>query len=507
MMMFGELRQPSVLVLGLGISGLAMARWCARYGCRVRVADTRETPSHLSALQASGIQAEFISGPFTPTLLEDEAGGIQLIAISPGLSPLEPALASLLATARAQGIPVWGELEFFAQALAALRTGEGYTPDVLAITGTNGKTTTTALTALLCEGAGKRVTVAGNIGPAMLARLADALDANDLPEVWVIEASSFQLAATTTFAPSAAALLNLSSDHLDWHRDFAEYAAAKGNIFGPATVRVLNRDDAQVMQFAPQHPSDVRCLTFGLEAPQHGGDYGLLQENGIAWLTLAEQSSTAQEEPSGRRARAQQSQPSAFAYKRLMPADALRIRGRHNSLNALAALALCQAIHLPLAKLLHSLREYRGEPHRFEFVASLDGVDFIDDSKGTNVGATLAALNSLSQRVVLILGGDGKGQDFTPLIEPIARTCQAVVLLGRDAPLLRNTLAASGVALHQQESLEDATRLAAALAKAGEMVLLSPACASLDMFRNYEHRAEVFRRMVEELVQASGMTL
>ncbi len=505
--MFGGLRQPSVLVLGLGISGLAMVRWCVRYGSRVRVADTRQTPSHLSALQTSGIQAEFISGQFTPALLEDDTGEIQLIAISPGLSPLEPALASLLAAARERGIPVWGELEFFAQALGALHIEQGYKPDVLAITGTNGKTTTTALTALLCEGAGKHVTVAGNIGPAMLDKLADALDANELPEIWVIEASSFQLASTTTFAPSAAAILNLSSDHLDWHVDLAEYAAAKGNVFGPATVRVLNRDDEQVMQFAPKAESDTGCFTFGLDAPQRGGDYGLLHENGIAWLVLAEESPVDQASLSTRRARVPQTQPSSFMYKRLMPADALRIRGRHNALNALAALALCQAIHLPLAKLLHSLREYRGEPHRFEFVASLDGVDFIDDSKGTNVGATLAALNGLSQRAVLILGGDGKGQDFTPLIEPIARTCEAVVLLGRDAPLLRSTLATSGIALHEQPTLEEATRLAATLAKPGEVVLLSPACASLDMFRNYEHRAEVFRSMVQELSQASGMML
>ncbi len=511
-MMFGELRQPSVLVLGLGISGLAMARWCTRYGCRVRIADTRAVPSHFSTLQESGVPAEFVAGPFTPALLEDSAGEIQLIALSPGLSPLEPALATLLAAAHARGIPVWGELEFFAQALKALSIEEGYTPHVLALTGTNGKTTTTALTGLLCEGAGKRVTVAGNIGPAMLDKLADALDANneanDLPEIWVIEASSFQLAATTTFAPSAAAILNLSPDHLDWHGDFAAYAAAKGHIFGPDTVRVLNRDDAEVMQFTPEE-GGARCLSFGLDAPQRSGDYGLLNEHGMAWLTLVEESGPMLEGMSSRRSRAKakEAQPVSLVYKRLMPADALRIRGRHNAMNALAALALCQAINLPLAKLLHSLREYRGEPHRFEFVASLNEVDFIDDSKGTNVGATLAALNSLTQKAVLILGGDGKGQDFTPLLEPITRACRAVVLLGRDAPLLRSTLAGGDVALYEQATLEEATRMAATLAQPGEMVLLSPACASLDMFRNYEHRAEVFRSMVHELAEASGMTL
>lgn len=245
--MFGDRQRPMVLVLGLGESGLAIARWCARHGCRLCVADTRETPPNLAALTAAGVDFEFVGGAFSPALVD---GGIELVALSPGLSPLAEDLAPLVAAARERGIPVWGELEFFAQALAALGAN-GYAPKVIAITGTNGKTTTTSLAGLLCERAGKKVAVAGNISPAMLDKLTEAIDAAALPDVWVLELSSFQLDTAHTFAPDAATILNITQDHLDWHGGFAAYAAAKGRVFGPRTVRVLNRDDAEVMRFAP----------------------------------------------------------------------------------------------------------------------------------------------------------------------------------------------------------------------------------------------------------------
>ncbi|RQV20780.1 UDP-N-acetylmuramoyl-L-alanine--D-glutamate ligase [Burkholderia cenocepacia] len=501
--MFGDRQRPMVLVLGLGESGLAIARWCARHGCRLRIADTREAPPNLAALQAEGIDAEFVGGAFTPALLD---GGVEIVGLSPGLSPLEPALAALVAAANERGVAVWGELEFFAQALRALGTS-GYQPKVLAITGTNGKTTTTSLTGLLCHRSGKQVAVAGNISPAMLDRLASAIDETALPDVWVLELSSFQLETARTFAPDAAAILNITQDHLDWHGSFDAYAQAKGRIFGATTTRVLNRDDAAVMKFAPAAgAADApRTVTFGLNEPTQDGDYGLSRDNGIAWLVEAVDRDAPDEATTTRRRKRDAHTPD-IAQKRLMPADALRIRGLHNAANALAAFALARAIDLPAAPLLHALREYRGEAHRVEVIATIDDVDYVDDSKGTNVGATVAALDGLAQKIVLIAGGDGKGQDFAPLVVPVARWCRAVMLIGRDAPAIRDTLAETGVPLSDHATLEGAVHAAAELAEPGDAVLLSPACASLDMFRNYAHRAEVFRAAVDEVAIDKGAT-
>ncbi|MCA8407477.1 UDP-N-acetylmuramoyl-L-alanine--D-glutamate ligase [Burkholderia cenocepacia] len=502
--MFGDRQRPMVLVLGLGESGLAIARWCARHGCRLRIADTREAPPNLAALQAEGIDAEFVGGAFTPALLD---GGVEIVGLSPGLSPLEPALAALVAAANERGVAVWGELEFFAQALRALGTS-GYQPKVLAITGTNGKTTTTSLTGLLCQRSGKKVAVAGNISPAMLDRLASAIDETALPDVWVLELSSFQLETARTFAPDAAAILNITQDHLDWHGSFDAYAQAKGRIFGATTTRVLNRDDAAVMKFAPAAgAADApRTVTFGLNEPTQDGDYGLSRDNGIAWLVEAVDRDAPDEATTTRRRKRDAAHTPDIAQKRLMPADALRIRGLHNAANALAAFALARAIDLPAAPLLHALREYRGEAHRVEVIATIDDVDYVDDSKGTNVGATVAALDGLAQKIVLIAGGDGKGQDFAPLVAPVARWCRAVMLIGRDAPAIRDTLAETGVPLADHATLEAAVHAAAELAEPGDAVLLSPACASLDMFRNYAHRAEVFRAAVDAIAIDKGAT-
>ncbi|CAH2783535.1 MAG: UDP-N-acetylmuramoyl-L-alanine--D-glutamate ligase (EC [uncultured Caballeronia sp.] len=504
--MFGEKfvgrQSPMVLVLGLGESGLAMARWCARHGCRLRIADTRETPPNLSELAIHKIDADFVGGAFAPELLD---GGIELVAISPGLSPLALDLAPLIAAAKERGIPVWGELELFARALARLGAN-GYAPKVIAITGTNGKTTTTALTGLLCERAGKTVAVAGNISPAMLDKLTEAIDQTALPDVWVLELSSFQLETLHTFAPDAAAVLNITQDHLDWHGGLDAYAAAKGRIFGPRTMRVLNRDDIRTMALAKNIAQD-RVVTFGLNEPSFVGNYGLLRDNGMLWLVEGIDQDASDEPVPSRRRRQKDEATSNVVSRRLMPADALRIRGLHNAANALAAHALTRAIDLPLAALLHGLREYRGELHRVEVIAQIDGVDYVDDSKGTNVGATVAALDGLAQRVVLIAGGDGKGQDFAPLEAPVGRWARAVMLIGRDAPRIRETLASTGVALEDHATLEAATNAAARIAQAGDAVLLSPACASLDMFRNYAHRADVFRSAVEDIAAARGVML
>ncbi|NPT51166.1 UDP-N-acetylmuramoyl-L-alanine--D-glutamate ligase [Ralstonia sp. 3N] len=499
--MFGEFEAPVVLVLGLGESGLAMARWCARHGARVRVADTREAPANLPVLRAHVPDAEFVSGPFALSLLD----GVTLVAISPGLSPLDPNVAALLNAANAQSVPVWGEIELFARALAGLKAAQGYAPRVLAITGTNGKTTTTALTGALVQRSGKTVGVAGNISPSALDKLSECVDADTLPDVWVLELSSFQLETTHTLDADAATVLNITQDHLDWHGTLEAYAAAKGRIFGANTVRVLNRQDAGVMAFASKNGGDI---TFGIDEPGTPDALGLLRDGGMPWIVLAE--AEQDELPTPPRRRRGNTPPAATVpvrLKRLMPADALRIRGLHNATNAMAALALCRAIGLPVSALLHGLRDYAGEPHRVELIAAFDDIEFFDDSKGTNVGATVAALSGLSKHVVLIAGGDGKGQDFSPLAEPVAQYARAVILIGRDAPLIREALANTGVALIDAPTLEAAVQEAAAHAQPGDAVLLSPACASFDMFRNYEHRAQVFHEAVVALAADRGVLL
>ncbi|HET9023775.1 MAG TPA: UDP-N-acetylmuramoyl-L-alanine--D-glutamate ligase [Burkholderiaceae bacterium] len=488
------------LVLGLGDSGLAMARWLAAQGCDLRVADTRTEPPQRTSLTAACPTAEFIGGRFAASLLDD----VELVAISPGLAPTHPDVAPLLKQAKAAKIEVVGEIELFARALARLKAERGYAPKVVGITGTNGKTTTTRLAGLLLERSGMRAAVAGNIAPAVLDVLRDALAADNLPEVWVLELSSFQLATTRSLECDAAAVLNVTQDHLDWHGTMDAYAAAKARIFSARTVQVLNRDDERVKAMARRN-ADV--VTFGTDAPSGGNSYGLLLDNGITWLAWAEDVS-----PPGRRRKASAEQPAAPAeihQHRLMPTDALQIRGRHNAANALAAVALARAVGCPLGPLLHALRSYRGEPHRVEPIATVGGVEYVDDSKGTNVGATVAALDGLGgegRKLVVILGGDGKGQDFGPLVGPVVRHARAVVLIGRDAPAIRAVLeqGASAVPLHSAATLPGAVETAARVAREGDAVLLSPACASLDMFRNYVHRSEVFADAVRELAAEVG---
>jgi UDP-N-acetylmuramoylalanine--D-glutamate ligase len=501
-----------VLVLGLGESGLAMALWLARGGARVRVADTRDAndlAERLAALQAAVADAEFVGGQLDIALLYD----MDFVAISPGLAP-KGDVADIMRAAAAASIPVWGEIELFAQALQALKEERGYAPKIIAITGTNGKTTVTTLTGQLCERAGLTVRVAGNISPAALDVLRELLEADALspalPQVWVLELSSFQLHTTYSLQADAATVLNVTQDHLDWHGSMQAYADDKARIFGAGTVRVLNRDDAAVMQMAA--PTGVN-VSFGLDEPKQAGSFGLHNERGIFWLATAIPDEDV--EPRKRRKNDPAPEPVPTTVKNLMPSDALQIRGLHNAANALAALALCRAIGLPFAPLLHGLREYRGQPHRVELVASINGVDYYDDSKGTNVGATVAALNGLGksftgagQRLLLIAGGDGKGQAFDPLAEPVSRYVRTVMLIGRDAPALRAALEPSGVDLADcGTDLPSAVRLAAKLAKPGDAVLLSPACASLDMFKNYAHRAQVFIDTVRDIALDAGQEI
>jgi UDP-N-acetylmuramoylalanine--D-glutamate ligase len=692
-----DLSDMNVLILGLGASGLAMARWCAGQGARVRVWDSRESPPQAAALAAEVEGSSLFSGQLTATALE----GMARVYKSPGLSPSDARLVPLLQAARTAGIPVRGELDLFSEALARLKAQRGYAPRILAITGTNGKTTTTSLTGQLVERAGRSVAVAGNIGPTMLDTLAAAiaaqaiadveaadeaaaqavvdaeeaaakavqdaideesarvaaenkaklaaelaaadeakaaalaaaaqakaeaaaqkaaraeakaakaaakaspdaalempveaepaatdellidvqddadelrelaaLDGSDvpaqladdveeahaddelavdaeagaklpdddapsivlippppadpvfshLPQVWVLELSSFQLDDVQDFTPSAATVLNVTQDHLDWHGAMAAYAAAKARIFGtgamPDTVMVINRDDAETEAMIPapvvvkptvrgQRSKLVsrRVVRFGLDAPREPGDFGLIDEMGMAWLVRAMERDETIKRKAG--------DVEELVIQRLMPADALRIRGRHNASNALAALALATSVGIPLAPMLHGLREYRGEPHRVEPIGMIGNVEFFDDSKGTNVGATVAALNGLGQdrapaRLVVILGGDGKGQDFAPLAEPLRRHVRAAATMGTDAEAIEQILRSVGVRFQRHATLEEATRWAHQQAEPTDAVLLSPACASLDMFRDYKHRADVFVATVHALADDAGEVL
>ncbi|KRD42612.1 UDP-N-acetylmuramoylalanine--D-glutamate ligase [Acidovorax sp. Root275] len=495
----------NILILGLGASGLAMARWCVRCGAEVTVADTRAAPPQLPTLQQELPQARFVAGAFDASLVEGK--DLHAVYRSPGLSP--QAIAPVLVAASACGISAGGELSLYSMALAALRASHGYAPAVLAITGTNGKTTVTSLTGQLVERSGQRVAVAGNIGPTLLDTLAGHIDAGTLPDVWVLELSSFQLDGVTGFEPTAATVLNITQDHLDWHGDMAAYAAAKARIFGQTGLMVLNREDAEVMRMLPppvkvklQKPQVREHLTFGADMPQRPGDFGIEVVSGMPWLVRAMDADET-------RKRGRNEVAEDLHIQRLMPADALRIRGRHNAVNALAALALASAAGCTLAPLLYGLREYRGEPHRVEPVAVIHGVEYFDDSKGTNVGATVAALIGLGaeRRIVVILGGDGKGQDFSPLAAPVSRYARAVVLIGRDAPQIRAALQDCGVALLDAETLPQAVELASQRAHAGDAVLMSPACASFDMFTGYEHRAQVFCDTVRALADDAGQSV
>jgi UDP-N-acetylmuramoylalanine--D-glutamate ligase len=495
-----------VLVLGLGSSGLAMARWCSRYGAQVTVADTRAEPPQLEVLRASIPAAKFVQAAMDSALLDETV--FAMLLKSPGLSPVS--VASVMTAAVARGLEVCNELSLFAQALVDLKENQSYSPQVIGITGTNGKTTVTSLTGQLVQRAGKTVAVAGNIGPTLLDTLAERLDAESLtalPDIWVLELSSFQLDGIKNFEPVAATVLNITQDHLDWHENFEAYAAAKNNVYGTGGLMLLNRNDPMVMAVMPVAPKGKPMrsyLTFGHDEPQRPGDYGIENVNGMAWLVRA-----AEADETIKRKRGDKSQEVELYIQRLMPVDALRIHGLHNATNALAALALAGAAGCALSPMLHGLREYRGEPHRVESVAVIRGVEYFDDSKGTNVGATVAALSGLGagRKLVVILGGVGKDQDFSPLAAPVSRYARAVIVMGRDAPLIKAALDGSAVNLSSVESMQEAVTLAASQAQAGDAVLMSPACASFDMFDNYEHRARVFCEAVRNLAFEEGAVL
>ena len=450
-----ELKDKRVLVLGLGDTGLSALRWLKGQGALLSVADTRQMPPGLALLEVELPETKLYLGTLTPQAFE----GVDLVVISPGVSLSEPSLQAVIQ----RGVPVIGDVELFAQ----------HRPSgtkLIAITGSNGKSTVTTMVGEMCRASGLKTTVAGNIGLPVL----DTLN-GDIPDVYVLELSSFQLETTSSLNATAATVLNISEDHMDRYHGLKDYAAAKARIFSGTGVQVLNRQDSMSLDMTLEGRT---CVTFGLDEAKNAEDFGLGQKDGATILMRGE--------------------------NELITSHELKISGSHNAANALAAMALCEVIGLQKEVMIKALREYKGLPHRVEWVAEIGNITFYDDSKGTNVGATCAALQGLvgpndSSKIVLIAGGDGKGQDFSPLSGIVARNARAVVLIGRDALEIQKGLNVESIHIVKVETLELAVKAAYDLAQPGDAVLLSPACASFDMFRNYVHRAEVFVQSVKAL--------
>ena len=438
------------IVVGLGKSGMSVVRHLARRGLPFAVADTRANPPELATLKAQYPGVEVRCGELDVEFL---CRASELL-VSPGLAIATPALQA----AAARGVKLSGDIDLFAREAKA---------PIVAITGSNAKSTVTTLVGEMAAAAGRQVAVGGNLGTPAL----DLLD--DGVELYVLELSSFQLETTDQLNAEVATCLNVSEDHMDRYSGLPAYHQAKHRIFRGARQVVINRDDRLSR---PLIGEDVPVWSFGLGKPDFKG-FGLLEEGGEKYL--------------------------AFQFETLMPVTELKIRGAHNQANALAALALGHGVGLPFDAMLRTLRSFAGLAHRCQWVGERGGVAFYDDSKATNVGAALAAIDGLGAdipgKLVLIAGGDGKGADFSALHAPVARYCRAVVLLGRDADLLFAALDGAAPLLRVR-TLEEAVQQAAACATAGDAVLLSPACASLDMFKNFEERGRLFAAAVEALV-------
>jgi UDP-N-acetylmuramoylalanine--D-glutamate ligase len=442
-----EQAKLDTLVVGLGQTGLACARYLASKGEHFAVADSRKVPPGSDELKREFPDVACYCGEFDEALLLSA----NRLLLSPGVAPQLPAIAA----AQQAGIEVLGDIELFARNADA---------PVVAITGSNGKSTVTTLVGEMAKAVGKMVRVGGNIGTPALELLND-----DAPDLYVLELSSFQLEVTASLNAAAAVVLNISEDHLDRHGSVEHYAAIKQTVYNGDGAVILNRDDEQVMAMAQP---DRNLVSFGLDAAPGANDFGLLIQDGDTYLSKGSEA--------------------------LLNVAEMKMPGRHNWSNALAALALGEAVGLEMAAMLQVLRNFPGLAHRCQWVAEQHGVNFYEDSKGTNVGATLAALEGLpGDKVVLIAGGQAKGQDFSPLRPAVAEHARAVVLIGEDAKLIEQSLRGAA-ALLMAEDMEDAVTKSRELAQTGDAVLLSPACASFDMFRNYIERGEAFVAAVME---------
>ena len=450
-----SLRSQRVLIVGLGATGLSCARFLRRHHVEVAITDSRANPPGLDLMQEELPDVAVFVGGF-------EAGAFEradVLLLSPGVSLREP----LVVEARARGAEIMGDVELFARLV---------NEPVIAITGSNGKSTVTTLVGMMAEAAGRHVAVGGNIGTPVLDLLpARPEDARDL---YVLELSSFQLETTRHLETVAATILNLSEDHMDRYSSLADYTAAKARIFHGSSTLIVNSDDPRVTATLEMLGAGHCLIHFGLHPPGEG-DFGLCEHAGEDWLCLGTKD----------------------GYERLIPGKKLRIRGRHNLANALAALALGQAAGLPMTAMLAALQNFTGLAHRCQWLGEYGGVDWYNDSKATNVGAAMAAIDGVeAEKIVLIAGGQGKGQDFSPLAEILPQRARAVVLMGEDAERIAAALPDS-VTIIRAQDMAAAVKCAADVAQAGDAVLLSPACASFDMFRGFEARGDAFIQQVE----------
>ena len=450
--MSSAVKPSSAVIVGLGRTGLSCARHLHSLGWRIAVTDTRAQPPELKRLRQLYPDVTVRLGTLDTQLLDDAV----CVVASPGVPLADP----FFAEARARGLEIVGDIEMFARVVDA---------PVVGITGTNGKSTVTTLVGRMAERAGVKVRVGGNLGEPALDLLAAAHGCAEITQLYVLELSSFQLETTQSLDLRAATVLNVTPDHLDRYASVEAYADAKARIFARCDTAVINLDDPLVV--AMPRPGQ-HTLSFSLRA-SIGADYAVaINDAGEVWLT-------------------RRGEP-------VLSVSAMKIKGLHNAANALAALALGEALELPLTVMLAELREFAGLAHRSQWVAEVDGVTYINDSKGTNVGATLAAVGGMRGPLVMIAGGDGKNQDFAPLADALRGKVRHAVLIGRDAPSIARVLQAV-CSVESCNSLEDAVRAAARAAKPGDVVLLSPACASLDMFRDYTHRGAVFTQAVKDL--------
>lgn len=442
------------IVVGLGLTGVSCARFLSKKQLPFSVVDSRQQPPGLDDFRTEFPQVAVSLGAISD---ESLAGAGELV-VSPGVGLDEPAISRAIAN----GVRVCGDIDLFRRDVTA---------PIIAITGSNGKSTVTTMVGEMAARCGKRVAVGGNIGIPALDLIQDPE-----PDLYVLELSSFQLERTEQLAAEVAVVLNLSADHMDRYASMVDYHRAKHRIFRGCRKAVVNRADPLSR---PLVAEQVQIWTFGMDRPDFHG-FGVIEEDGVEHL--------------------------AFEFETLMPVSALKVAGRHNVENALAALALGKAFGLPIAPMLDALREFSGLPHRCQFVDEIDAVRFYDDSKGTNVGATVAAIQGLAdtvEKIVLIAGGESKGAEFAPLAPVVQRHCRAVVLIGESAPALQ-ALLAPVVDTHCADSMASAVALAASVAEVGDAVLLSPACASFDMFDNYIHRGQVFAESVTQLKNAGG---
>lgn len=445
-------KASSAVLVGLGKTGFSCARFLLAHGWNIAVTDTRAQPPELEKLHALDATVPVRVGGLDESLLDNAL----CVVVSPGVSLAEP----FFIEARRRGLEIVGDIELFARAVDA---------PVAGITGTNGKSTVTTLVGRMAERAGVRVRVGGNLGEPALGLIGASESDAQKTELYVLELSSYQLESTLSLDLKAAAVLNVTPDHMDRYGTIEDYAAAKARIFARCDTAVINLDDPLVV--AMPRPGQ-RTLSFSLRA-SIGADYAVVSAADSKWWL-------------SRRG------------ELLLPVSSMKISGLHNAANALAALALGEALGLPLPTMLSELASFPGLPHRSQWIADVNGVTYVNDSKGTNVGATLAAVAGMSGPLVMIAGGDGKNQDFAPLREAFRGKVRHAVLIGRDAAVIERALA--GVCtVEQAATLEEAVRAAARAAKAGDTVLLSPACASLDMFRDYTHRGAVFTQAVKEL--------